>query len=97
MTVKIDLVSNGYILTVPNVNDEGMHKEVIEILEDSNEPRKFDCIAMRYVLWQVMDALGFYNSDHEKYNLVLDIVDEDGNSIDEDKYEDLNKEKVVEN
>ena len=78
--LKIERSNNGYILEGKFGDTDTKTKLTI------TEKEPCDCgelVAMRDLLWEVMEYFGVYNSKHKEYNLKLQILDQDGDELDE--------------
>jgi hypothetical protein len=80
--ITIKKVNNGYILEMPQEDEEGnikREKEVIEISDFYNEEREKelktedeDRIALAQLLYRIADYFGFHYSGYERENLRID-------------------------
>lgn len=85
--MRIEKVSNGYILT-SDAHDEGYFKK--QVIEETQNPfdetNENECKAMQNLLYDIMEELGFFNSKHNQFRLNIEIINqrigmaEDGNS-----------------
>jgi hypothetical protein len=74
--LDIEKVSNGYIVTEWDENEEGEQIDRQTVIEEP-DTETGELEAMQNLLWFVKDALGCYFSKHNKRNLVVEIQEND--------------------
>lgn len=82
--LKIFKIQNGFILEYPDYDvdgDEPKQKYMGYTLNDDvyneNDVRKLECENYRYLLYSILDVLGYVSSDHKKYNIYIKIEEDE--------------------
>lgn len=76
--LEIEKVDNGYVLTGQFGDAETITKKIIE--EKSNENLD-ELKSMQFLLWEIQEYFGIYNSKHNDYRLEIVVVDKEGKEI----------------
>ena len=79
MSIKIERVFNGYVVTDYDFGEEGMSRKiVIEELDNEHHPLE-ELKANRNLLYTIVDLLGLrFQSTDERYSIILEIKDDEG-------------------
>jgi hypothetical protein len=72
--LDIERVSNGYVITEWDENDEGEQIDRQTVIEEP-DTETGELEAMQNLLWFIMEVFGVYYSKHNKRNLVVEIQD----------------------
>ena len=72
---------NGWVISYPSNNTEGITTEVVEYPEHSDEGDKEYEEAVERLLYRVMQSIGVWGSKHNKYRTFIKVV----NQSDEDE------------
>jgi hypothetical protein len=72
--LDIEKVSNGYIVTEWDENEEGEQIDRQTVIEEP-DTETGELEAMQNLLWFVCETFGVYYSKHNKRNLVIEIQD----------------------
>ena len=79
--LRIEKGGNGYILQGKFGDSELISKEVIEIKDSGIEEDLAERKAIQELFWLVMDYFAVFNSKHNRYNIEIKIVDQEGKEI----------------
>jgi len=79
---NIEKVSNGYIMEVETDDGEGPPLTSTLVFEEAEacsdmEGRKAELDAFVKLVWELAEYFAVYNSKHERYNLIVDTIDEE--------------------
>lgn len=79
--MKIEIISNGYLLITEDEDSEGNKIERkrafvfdADLMKKSVNENKDECEAMRDLIFVIQEELGFYNSKHNEYRLNMEVV-----------------------
>ena len=75
--IEIKKVNNGFI--VEYTGDK--QPDVYETRHEDTKTGKEDLTSIKYMLYDILEHFAIFYSDHNEYNIRIDIVDKNGKAI----------------